>query len=375
MFAWRGLFDLFRLGQLVYPLEILLLLFNFVAFFTIKKKKKIVNTGLYAYLFLGLFLIIISVLEKGVLLTGMGFASVYLNMMVWMFSVIPIENKDNYADKYLTVFLIVMSVNAMVSLYQFFIDPSFFGMVTNRYGDESIMSKDNVTRRTVGLMGSPQPFSAACGLSLFIASGYKNKYIKWLFALVILAGGLFSGSRTFGVFFIFWLFYLYLQLSNKQKLTVTVLLVPIIIGLSFYIYGFIFDNETILRNFAYNEWAAADIFFSSFKRFELIDFVFGKGFGLEGWSATSANLSFDYSSTESAFLSILYQTGTINALFFIISYFTIYKRSNRSYLCKYLMIPVFINLCVTPAFIGFAYSYIAWGVLMMIQSSKIGSER
>lgn len=237
------------------------------------------------------------------------------------------------------------------------------------------MSMDNVTRRTVGLMGSPQPFSAACGLSLFIASDYRNRILRLFFVLIILAGGLFSGSRTFGVFFIFWLFYLYLRLSKKHRLVVTTILVPLFIGLGFYIYGFISDNATILRNFAYNEWAAADIFFSSFKRFELIDYIFGKGFGLEGWSATSGNLSFDYSSTESALLSIVYQTGIINAFFFIFSYYIIYKKSNRSYLCRYLMIPVFINLCVTPAFIGFAYSYIAWGALMMIQSRLIGAER
>lgn len=375
MFAWRGFFDLFGAGQFVYPLEILLLLLNFVAFFSIRRKKRIINAGLYAYIILGLFLLLPSLIEKGPLLTGMGFASVYLNMLIWMYSVIPIEDKELYGQKFLTILLVVMSANAIVSLYQFFIDPSFFGMVTNRYGDESIMSMDNVTRRTVGLMGSPQPFSAACGLSLFIASDYKNRILRLFFVLIILAGGLFSGSRTFGVFFIFWLFYLYLRLSKKHRLVVTTILVPFFIGLGFYIYGFISDNATILRNFAYNEWAAADIFFSSFKYFGWIDYVFGKGFGLEGWSATSANLSFDYSSTESALLSIVYQTGIINALFFILSYYIIYKKSNRSYLCRYLLIPVFINLCVTPAFIGFAYSYIAWGALMMIQSRVIGPER
>lgn len=249
-------------------------------------------------------------------------------------------------------------------------------MITNRYGNEDIMSMDNVTRRTVGLMGSPQPFSAACGLSLFLASNYKNNnYIKWLFAVIILAGGLFSGSRAFGVFFIFWLFYLYLQLSKRHRLIISGILVPILIGLGYYIYSLISDNATISRNFAYNEWAAADIFFSSFKGFFWYNYIFGNGFGLEGWNTSAGSLSFDYSSTESAFLSIVYQTGIINAVLFLLGYYIIYKKSNHSYLCKYLMIPMFINLCVTPAFIGFAYSYIAWGTLMMIQSRIIGDEK
>lgn len=126
MFAWRGIFDYLGIGQLVYPVAILLLLMNFIVFVSNKRKNKIKNKGLYAYFILGLILIILSLIEKGPILTGMGFASVYLNMLIWMYSFVPIENRKKYGEKYLTVFLVVMSFNAIVSLYQFFVDSSFF---------------------------------------------------------------------------------------------------------------------------------------------------------------------------------------------------------------------------------------------------------
>jgi len=376
MFVWRGFFDLFGVSQLVYFFAVLLVLLNF---FEYKRRQKIIrrktNIGLSLYIIFGFILVLFSFISKGPILTAMGFVSLYLNLLIWTYSLIPIDERSGYANNYINIFVASMAINAGVSIYQYFIDPSFFGMVTNMYGDADTMSMENVTRRTVGLMGSPQSFSASCGISLFVASVVKNKWFRLGSVVLILIGGLLSGSRAFGVFMIFWFLYLFFKLDKSQKAIAIIIIIPVLVYVGIFLYSIFEENETIMRNFAFDRWAASSIFFSSFKHFEWYDYIFGKGFGLEGWNANTGKLSFDYSSTESALLSIVYKTGVINAFLFLIGYITIYFKSLRNSFCRFLMIPMFINLCVTPAFIGFAYSYLAWGTLLMIQHRSLGSNK
>ena len=371
MFCWRSLFEFVGIHQFVYVVIILLAIVNLLFASNYHHKA---NSPCWIYFVWGVFIFISFLAYKGLLVSGMGFVSIYLIFLVWMISPLTSLRDDKYYNTYLLLFVLVMVINSFISVYQFFVDPSVFGLVTSRYGDESLMSMDQVTRRTVGFMGSPQSFSASMGVSLFLASKVEIKELKLLSICIIIIGGLLSGSRAFGLYLVFFVFYLYNNQKAKNKIIITIACILLIIVAGASIMELFSDNETLSRNFTVRNWAAKSIFFSNFRDFQWIDYIIGRGYGLEGWGNQSGNISFDYSSTESAFLSIVYQTGVIGGLLLVFSYVKIYLNSYRTLFCRCLMIPMFINMCVTPAFVGFAYSYIAWGALFMLNNKKIGHD-
>ncbi len=371
MFCWRSPFEFLGIHQLVYVVLALIVVLNLLLAQKYKHKSNIPS---WLYFLWGIFVFVAFLPEKGLLMSGMGFASIYLIFLIWMLSPITSWRDENYANKFILILVLVMVINAVISIYQYFVDPSVFGIVRSLYADEELLSAGKLSRRTVGFMGSPQSFSASMGVSLFMASSLKNKRLRLLCIGIIMIGGLLSGSRAFGLYLIFFIFFLYNNQNTKNKIVAAFVIIVLLVVAGASISSLFSENETLSRNFTVNNWAAKSIFFSQFYDFTGIDFIFGKGYGLEGWSSQTGSLSFDYSSTESAFLSIVYQTGLIGGLLFILTYIMIYRNSYRTLFCRCLMIPMFINLCVTPAFVGFAYSYMAWCVLFMLNNKKIGSK-
>lgn len=369
MFCWRSPFEFLGIHLLVYLILALLVFFNLLL---AKKYQHKTNIPGWLYFLWGIFVFVAFLPEKGLLISGMGFASIYLVFLIWLLSPITSWRDENYCSKFLLVIVLVMVINAIISIYQYFVDPSVFGIVRSLYADEELLSSGKLSRRTVGFMGSPQSFSASMGVSLFLSSTINNKRLRLFSIAIIMIGGLLSGSRAFGLYLVFFIFFLYNNQNTKKKIVATFVIIVLLVVAGTSISSLFSENETLSRNFTVNNWAAKSIFFSQFYDFTGIDFLFGKGYGLEGWSTQTGSLSFDYSSTESAFLSIVYQTGLIGGLLFILTYVIIYKNSYRTLFCRCLMIPMFINLCVTPAFVGFGYSYIAWGVLFMLNNKKIG---
>lgn len=367
LYLWRSLFEFIGIYPFVYVFSLLLALINVVSFFGKPGKEHPRFTVLDLYLFLGFFIFLLSLVRKGFLISAMGLASCYMNLCIWRFSYLVIGQESfcaKYREKFIKVFLFAIVVNVVIGLYQYFIDASVFGLVSGIYGDELLLSGGTVTRRVVGFIGSPQVFSASCGVALFVASSLKDLKFRIVSLLLILIGGLLSGSRAFGLFLVIFLVYMMFKLGNGRRFIYIIFSILLLFVIGMFFGDFLVSNETFSRNFTFYRWSALNIYFSQFKDINWYEFLFGNGFGLPGWSASGSNLSYDYSSTESSMVSFLYQLGIVPIFLFVSFMITgIFKR--KKHFCNFLFLAIFTNACFTPAFAGFSFSFIAWPFLLM----------
>jgi len=327
------------------------------------------NSKLFLIFFTyGIFCLLISIANNGLILSLMGFSSIFLNAFLWTYFSVFSKKKDYEILK--KVFLICMFVNAIVAIYQFYIDASFFGIISGIYGDESIMEMDNITRRSVGFMGSPQSFSATIGVSLFVTYSLKKKHIKWpLIALFVFAGVL-SNSRAFGIALILFLILVAIKLPIWKLLIITFGGIAAYIFASIVLNYGVFNIDTIVRTFDFSKWAAKSIYFSSFEGNGFLDCIIGRGYGLSGWNSNINSLSFDFSSTESYVTSILGEIGLIGLMIYIVWILSLLFKNKGNKVFLFMLIYIFINSCFTPAFCGFAFSYVAWFAIVNV--SKFG---
>jgi len=373
MYLWRSLFETIGFYPISYLISIFLAIANVLSHFFCGRSGITYNKYLNLYIVYGIILFFFSLINKGILISLMGVASLFLNLVAWKYSIcLSTDKEDDNKDgmkKYFSTFLFAMVVNIIVGLYQYFIDPSVFGLVSGIFGSKEFMSASNVTRRVVGFMGSPQVFSATCGISLFVASTIENSIWRLMISILIIVGGLLTGSRAFGIFVILFVAYIAIDMNYRKRLICIILVIVALMICGSYVGGIIRNSETLSRNFIFTRWAASKIYFNSFSKFKWYEFVFGKGFGLDGWNASLSNISFDYSSTESCLISIVYQLGTIEALFFVLAFCKIFLNIKQNKLGKFLILGIFINLCCTPAFAGFAFSYIAWPLVLLLNNN------
>ena len=370
LYTCRAFFSYISITKLEYYLSIFLALSYFVIFL-LKGFNKTKNSQIFLVFFVyGLLCFLVSSLTKGPLVSVMGLSSIFLNMFLW-------NNNDSYSNEnnYLIlrkVFLFCVSINAIVAIYQYFIDASFFGIVSGYYGDESIMSLTQVTRRAVGFMGSPQSFSAIMGVSLFITLTIQSKKIKIPLIILIIFAGLLSNSRAFGIALILFVVCMLTKMKFWEAFILFFLAIICYIFISVVIEVGSFSLTYISRNFDFSKLGAANIYFSSLRDNSLIEWIFGKGYGLEGWNTSVNSLSFDYSSTESYVISIISQMGLIAAIIYFIWIILLLKNNSKNKVFIFMIIYIFLDSCFTPSFCGYAFSYVAWFAIIYI--SKYGEQ-
>ncbi len=366
-YSCRGFFESIGFSNVhIIGMNVFLIVINFMVFI-VKEKMNRELARVLIYIYYGVFLFIISSLFKSYIVTTMAFVSIYINLIFWflVYSNGTDKNIEKISKSYLEVFVWLVVVNSILGVYQYFVDPSIFGLVTNRiYGNAEVLNLAHVTRRSTGLLGSPQNYSLFMGVGIF-SLGYidlkKSKRI--ILFIIILLGGLVSGSRTFGLFLILYILFL---ISRKRYLNIKRLIIVLLsafLGLCilFFInFDFLLSNGTIIRVMAYNSWAALEIFKDNIESMSLFDFIFGKGFGLQRWIA-SGEIVYDYSEVESYTVNILNQMGLVGVLLFLFIYMKNLLSSiklNNGY--QFMLIGILINIFVTPSFNGFAMSFILW---------------
>lgn len=365
-YVWRSLTQHF-FGQIIsYVLTLILLMVHFVRIIKHSGKIYISNKYLSIYIAFGVCSFFFSIIDKGIVVSIMGFASLFLNLFVWKYSgLINDEDKMDGINTYLKWFLFAMFINALAGIYQYFIDASVFGLVSNMYGNDTIMIASNVTKRVVGFMGSPQSFSATCGVALFITPILDKKILRISLIFILIIVGFLSGSRAFGVFLILFAFFVTVKMNRKKRICIMFA----VIGGAFLwgseIITYISSSDTLSRTLTFSRWAAFKVYFSGFDGFHWYNYLLGNGFGLKGWVSDLSKILFDYSSTESCLISIVYQLGIPAAIFYIVAYFKIFISSKESLRSRCVLIGIFINICCTPAFAGFAFSYVAWPIILL----------
>ena len=151
----------------------------------------------------------------------------------------------------------------------------------------------------------------------------------------------------------------------KRFILITGALLAIILVVSLSFGESLRINETLTRNFNFTKWAAKSVYLTQFKNITWYEALLGRGFGLPGWNATVGKLSFDYSSTESSFVSFVYQLGIIPTILLLCFFIKGLIKNKKNHRCFLVILGILINACFTPAFAGFAFSYIAWPILLM----------
>ena len=370
MYIWRSLFEGLGIYSLSYVISILLVGVNVVSSLLRKYKGMRQNIFLDMYIVFAIIGFIVSIFSRGFVVSLMGIAAVLLNLMIWKYSkILAVDTKSDVLNLFCRYFMFAMIINAIAGIYQYFVDPSVFGLVTGIFGDESIMSASNVTRRAVGFMGTPQVYSASCGVALFVAENIKNPKRRVIIQILLLVSGLLSGSRAFGVFAILFVLYITVKMSPVKRAFCVIGACVVLAVALLYVGDQLSEIDTLFRNFDFTRWAASKVYFSSFNEFKWHEFLLGKGYGLEGWSNNLSDISFDYSATESCLISIVYQLGIIAAFIFIFAFIVVFFRAKNNRVGRFLVVGIFINLCCTPAFAGFAFSYLAWPIILMINNN------
>ena len=267
-------------------------------------------------------------------------------------------------------------INAILGIYQYFIDFSLGGLVThNVYGDSILMSSGKILKRSTGLIGSPQNYSLYMGIMTIFALATLNKSkVKFMLTLIIVIGGILSGSRAYSVFIASTLVvYIIFKLKNKIsiKRLVQINLLIILFILTYIVFNKnieISENSTINRLFTlFNDWPALNIFIDNINDIKLIDLIFGKGLGYNERlvSMFLGNIN-EYRSVESYILSMLLQGGIFTIIAFICLYISVLIKCLRKkeYYSIGLIIAIFINMMVTPSINGLGMSFIVWGIFV-----------
>ncbi len=373
LYTCRALFSYYSISKLEYYLSfalmilyVFLILANFDTVFKMPKE-------FLLFFAIGLFCFIFSLITKGFTLAVMGFASLFLNLFLWI-------NNQYFTNKYdfhilRSVFLTCMVINSIVSIYQFFIDASFFGIITGMYGDESIMGLNNVTRRTVGFMGSPQSFSASIGVSMFVAYTLPKKRLKWIIIILLSIGGLLSNSRAFGIALILFLIFILSKYPVWKIIAISIFGIFLYFVVSLVVGFRTFDFGVIMRTFNFSKWAASDIYFTSLSENNLLEWLFGKGYGLKGWNSNAGVLAFDFSSTESYAISVISQIGLIGLFAYFAWIIRMFIRNKKNKLFFFMLLYIVLDSCFTPALCGFAFSYVAWFAIIHMSKNYCYSQK
>jgi hypothetical protein len=284
-----------------------------------------------------------------------------MNLTIWFF-VYQNNSFDTHFFKYYVKFVIFLSViNSIISIYQFFFDPSIFGTLDNIYGNSQLLNLGFVTRRTTGLLFGPQNLSIFLGFSLFVIYQFSIKF-KYPILLLVAFAGFTSGSRSFGISLILFIFYLLIINYRKNRFIFTLIIITFLVSLPMLL--FIVDLDA--RSFDFQNFSAFDIYFKTFNNFNFFNFFFGSGLGLKDWIVNSELVRFDYSSTESSFISLFVQFGLFSLLFSFLFIKPIFQSIfDKNYFVFFSTGLLFINFLTTPSFSGFPMSFLFIPFLFM----------
>lgn len=378
IYTLRNVFAKFNIDEAVYILTFLLISFGFIKILCRQRIKKWLLSP-FIFIFISIAYLIVNIFEYGFLSSFVGYGSIYMYLIAWVFFLSNIDNEkitqsSNTFTKWVISFGII---NALLGVYQFFFDPSIFGLVTHRiYGNEDILSAGNVTRRAIGFLGSPQNFSLYMGISwLLVIRGeatFKNKALK---SAILLIGGILSGSRAFSLFIISLCCVVFLRIiSRYNRINIEkilkysiVFIIFVIAAASYLVNSSILNDSTVSRLFSFNRWAALEVFIKSFDSFNLFSFLFGKGLMYGTVNIEQSGIILDYSLFESYIISLYHRVGAVQVIVFMYIYIKSLIKTFEAgdFVLLSALLAILVNVCVTPAFAGLQMSFVIWPYILV----------
>lgn len=388
-FVFNGIFKTFKIEYLIYITSLIVITSEAMKF--IIKGYKIRLNSVFLLFITSIIPFIITTFKYGISISLVAYLSTSLFFILWL--LIAKNYKGEQFYNILRLFfdynIIFGVVTALLGIYQFFLDSSLLGFATHEiYGNNELMESGIYLKRVTGLMGSPQNYSLYLGLvtTLIILndSGSRKKVIP---LIIVLAGGLLSGSRSYAIFIITLIIYYILKYKKTRRINTKKIGLILFLLLIFTIFV-LFKSEqnnvlsdykltgnTIHRMFRFiSDWPALLVFRKFLKSLSIEEILFGKGIGYNeriiyqllknNYVSVFGEI---YTSYESYLISRLVQKGVFSLIAFIVFYVRIVLNSIKQLepLYTYILFLILINISFTPSFTGMTMSFIIWPFLLL----------
>lgn len=301
-----------------------------------------------------------------------GFLTTFLYLAFWafIFSSINDAGRTKLFISYIKFHMLMAIGVTLLAVYQFFVDPTIFGIITHSvYADADLLDVQ-VTRRATSVFGSPQNLAIYMGIvsALVFFIDYK-KLTKFSLLIIFMIGGILSGSRAF-VYFIFLFAFIQVILNFKERKKK--FSEPVIILIIFFLLIACFQNlnqETADRIMVlFRTGGSFEIWTKYIYHNSVFELLFGRGLGVT--ERLVGVLTGNWMpETESFILKIYYEMGIIG----LISLLIIYLKSMYNAItgkCPYdkvifsFLLSFISNLIATPSFGGLTMSFIVWPIIL-----------
>ena len=367
----RNTLSTFGLG-IVNNVIILLFIIASVLFLFTEKKIKKCYTYIYIYICYCLVLFLISPLlsvnsSYGVAIIGITNLILFLPFWIKMY-------KEVDSEFIIKVLAGIGLINAVGALLQYFISPDIFGLVSNSiYGNPDNINKENVTKRAISFIASPQSLSIVLAVTfILIMDIISKKKLFWILAApLVFISGVLTVSKAFFVFIAIYYSIKYLKFSMLLKLLwVMTALVAIV-----YFYPGFFERVQYIPYFLLNieSYSAFPIWLDAISYpSTLSNVMIGSGLGL---FSRGAQYIFDYQvlggSTESFILQLYLEVGVIGLLLFLamITYPILQNLSAKREYTAMILSFVVVGL-FAPSIYGFSAGYFFYSLLVLSCSRK-----
>jgi hypothetical protein len=315
---------------------------------------------------------LVTLTHRNFFIAFYGFAALFLNVFFWLLIFFNGSLNKKTIEVFSKVIIVFAIINSILAIYQYFIDATIFGFLSGIYADENLINSGILTRRTTGLLGGPQNLSLLLGSSLFITSMFSSNKIRIFSLMIIIIAGFTTGARIFGISFLLWVASLsFTYIKGKKSFSLFFQLFVLLGAITIISQSFFIIN----RSFDISNWAAINIYSDLLSRINGFTLLFGNGLGYENW-ITGSQFTFDYSNTESSYLSIFYQLGISSLIYIFIYIRSIYYAFGiKNYLLMIFILVIFINFLFTPSTSGFAMSFILTPYIMFYYSNSLKTKK
>jgi hypothetical protein len=376
----------------IYALSAIMIGLNTIVL--MKRIKNIKINIVSVFMIIGFISMVITFISYKPIVSIVGYGVLFLNLMLWN---IFLKNLDTKYLENFFKYLIKLNVGcaliiALSGIYQYYIDSSLFGLALHSiYGDPELMESGRFVRRATGFMGSPQNYSLYVALmTCFVPFLNTSRKRKILIFVVLLFGGIVSGSRAYVIFVLQTIIVTvflngFFHIKNINKFFKNTMLVIAIIVSMIIVVNLNFENRTFNRMITFiNDWPALQIYIWHLSTVDLLTLWFGKGIGVNErvviqllGSKYYQTVGDYYYSYESYILGLFMQSGVFALVSFVSIYISSLKNvffGNKLYFS--ILLSIFINLMFTPSFSGLAMSFIIWPLILLpyyLKKTKIHS--
>lgn len=262
------------------------------------------------------------------------------------------------------ILVFVGLINAVGAVCQYFLSENLFGLTSNAiYADAEILSNENVTKRAISFIASPQSLSLFLAFTMFLVPAVlKGKLARGLAIAIFLIAGVLTVSKAFFVFILAYLLVYNVSFKRLGYLVITMVAVYVFIivmpedGFLGRVIQILYFAENFEQYSAYIIWKDSINYIDDF-----VGFISGKGIGVfSRGGQVLANYEVLHGSTESYFIQILVETGIVG---FVLLFSLVITSFLKMYPRDKVMACNLVAIAVVGVFTPAPYGYVC-GLLM-----------